>query len=178
VLEVTDIDGSVHIVFESAVIAEYLDEIAGQPLLPRQPLEGARQRAWVELGSATIGDIGKLYAAPDQAAFEQAASVLEARLAAIAGEIAGPWFAGERFGLVDAAFAPALRYLDVFDWRIGGQIVQRPKKVGAWSERLANRQSVRLAVTEDYAERLIAFVTSKDSYLGRVLEQHALEPAA
>src|SRR5215217_8798089 len=31
VLEVTDTDGSVHVLFESAVIAEYLDEISGTP---------------------------------------------------------------------------------------------------------------------------------------------------
>ena len=39
-LEVTEHDGSVRIIFESAVIAEYLDEIAGQRLLPADPVEG------------------------------------------------------------------------------------------------------------------------------------------
>lgn len=178
VLEVTETDGSVHVLFESAVIAEYLDEIAGQPLLPPEPVRRARQRAWVEIASATIGEIGKLYTAPDKAGFERAASALEARLETVAREIEGPWFAGERFGLVDAAFGPALRYLDVFDWRIGGEIVERPDKVRAWARALAQRPSVRAAVADDYAERLIDFVASKNSYLGRLLEQHALEPAA
>ena len=79
VLEVTERDGSTHILFESSVIAEYLDEIAGAPLLPREPLERARQRAWVEFASATIMDIGKLYAAPYEAEFETAKAALENR---------------------------------------------------------------------------------------------------
>lgn len=177
VLEVTETDGSVHILFESSVIAEYLDEIAGQPLLPRNALARARQRAWVEIASATIGDIGKLYTAPDLPTFETAAKALRTRFEFIDKEIAAPWFAGDRFGLVDAAFGPAFRYLDVFDWRVGTEVIERPAKVRAWVHALAKRPSVQSAVGDDYAEGLIDFVTAKKSYLGRLLEQHALEPA-
>lgn len=73
-LEVTDHDGSQRILFESSVIAEYLDEIAGQSLFPRQPLERANQRAWVEFASATTGSIGSLYSADDEGAFAAAAA--------------------------------------------------------------------------------------------------------
>ena len=177
VLEVTDADGSQHVLFESSVIAEYFDEIAGQPLLPREPLHRARQRAWVEIASATIGDISKLYSAPDLASCDAASAALDKRLSDLEQQIEGPWFAGERFGLVDAAFGPAFRYLDVFDWRVGRELVQRPAKVRAWSQALAARPSVRGAVADDYAERLIDFVAAKKSFLGAVLEKHALEPA-
>ncbi len=177
VLEVTDHDGSVHILFESAVIAEYLDEIAGTRLLPFNPLERARQRAFVELASATIGDIGRLYSAPSARAFEEAREAIERRFGYLEKQIAGRWFAGDRFGLVDAAFAPAFRYLDVFDWRLGQETVSRPAKVRAWSEALAGRSSVRTAVQGDYAEELIAFVVRKPSYLAGLLERHALELA-
>jgi glutathione S-transferase len=177
VLEVTDDDGSRHVLFESLVIAEYLDEIAGQPMLPREPLQRARQRAWVEIASATIADIGKLYTAPDQASFDAAAAALAKRVVDLEQQIEGPWFAGQRFGLVDAAFGPAFRYLDVFDWRVGRKLVERPVAVRAWSDALAVRPSVRGAVADVYPERLIDFVAAKKSFLGRVLEQHALEPA-
>ena len=177
VLEVVDDNGETSILFESSVIAEYLDEIAGQPLLPREPLPRARQRAWVEIASATIGDIGKLYTAPDATTFNTAADALRVRLKQIDDAVAGPWFGGDRFGLVDAAFAPAFRYLDVFDWRVGRELVERPAKLRAWSEALAQRPAVRAAVGDDYAERLIDFVTARNSHLGRLLEQHALEPA-
>jgi len=177
VLEVSEGDGSTQIIFESAVIAEYLDEISGEPLLPREPLAKARQRAWVEFASATLADIGKLYTASDEGGFKAAAQTLRDRLLKLEQQIEGPWFAGQAFGLVDAAFAPVLRYFDVFDWRMGREIVERPQRVRDWSERLAKRESVRAAVAGDYAERLIDFVARKQSYLGRLLEQHALELA-
>jgi glutathione S-transferase len=176
-LEVTEDDGTNHVVFESAVIAEYFDEIAGQPLLPPEPLKRARERAWVEFASATLADIGKLYSAPDGVAFDSAADAVEARLQQLETEITGPWFSGARFALVDAAFGPVFRYLDVFDWRLGRETVQRPAKVRAWSEALARRDSVRTAVVDDYPERLIDFVVRKGSYLGGLLERHALELA-
>ena len=176
-LEVTESDGSVHVLFESAVIAEYLDEIGGRRLLPQLPLQRARQRAWVEFASTMLGDIARLYSAPGSGSFEDARIGLEARLETLDRSLTGPWFAGEQFGLVDAAFAPAFRYLDVFDWRIGHALVHRPARVRDWSERLAKRPSVSTAVAGDYAERLIDFVTGKQSHLAGELKRHALELA-
>lgn len=176
-LEVTDSDGSVHVLFESAVIAEYLDEIGGRRLLPALPLQRARQRAWVEFASTVLADIARLYSVPGSGSFEDARIGLEARLETLNQALTGPWFAGEQFGLVDAAFAPAFRYLDVFDWRIGHELVHRPAKVRSWSARLAKRPSVSTAVADDYAERLIDFVTGKQSHLAVELKRHALELA-
>ncbi len=176
-LEVTEHDGSTRIIFESAVIAEYLDEIAGQRLLPADPLERARERAWVEYGAQALADIYRLYTAPDEARFETERKQVEAKLERLENELSGPWFSGDKFGLVDAAFGPVFRYLDVFDWRLGRPLIERPAKVRAWSEALAARPSVRAAVGEDYAERLIDFIVTKNSYLGDKLERHALELA-
>ena len=177
VLEVTEEDGSTHVLFESAVIAEYLDEISGTPLLPADPLQRARERAWVEFASALLGDIAKLYSAPGPGSFEDARIAIEAKLETLEQTVAGPWFAGEEFGLADAAFAPAFRYLDVIDWRIGHALIHRPARVAEWAEALATRPSVRAAVAQDYADRLIDFITSKQSHLAGLLEKHALELA-
>jgi glutathione S-transferase len=116
-----------------------------------------------------------LYVTPDEATFEAERKQVEAKLERLEKEMAGPWFSGDRFGLVDAAFGPVFRYLDVFDWRLGRPLIERPTKVRAWSEALAKRPSVRAAVGEDYAERLIDFVIAKNSHLGDQLERHALE---
>src|SRR5947207_11530845 len=112
-LEVTEHDGSTRIIFESAVIAEYLDEIAGQRLLPADPLDRARERAWVEYGAQGLADIYRLYTAPDEARFETERKAVVAKLYRLEDEVVGPWFGGDRIGLVDAAFGPVFRYLDV-----------------------------------------------------------------
>ena len=175
-LEVEGEDARGQVIFESAVIAEYLDEIGnGERLLSSDPLERSRERAWVEFGAAALADIYRLYTAADEASFEAERKQVQAKIARLEDEIAGPWFSGDRFGLVDAAFGPVFRYLDVFEWRLGRRLVKQPAKVRAWSEALAARPSVRAAVAGDYAERLIDFVVAKHSYLGNQLERHALE---
>lgn len=174
VLEVTEDDGDVHILFESAVIAEYLDEISGNPLLPADPLRRARERAWVEYASATLADISRLYAVTDAAGFEAAVGAIEARFETLAREIKGPFFAGNRFGLVDAAFAPVFRYLDVFERALGFSLADRGPKVAAWSRELMTRPSVIGAVPLDYADRLLAFVTAKNGHLARLIRDTVL----
>jgi glutathione S-transferase len=80
----------------------------------------------------------------------------------------GPWFGGARFSLVDAAFAPVFRYFDVFD-AIGdwGVFTEMPK-LTEWRTALAERPSVRNAVTPDYPNRLRQFLKKHDAYLHRL----------
>ena len=174
VLEVTEGDGSIHVLFESAVIAEYLDEISAASLLPSEPVQRARERAWIEFASVVLTDIGGLYSAGGVGSFDDARITLETRLEPLEAAIAGPWFPGDSFGLVDAAFGPAFRYLEVFAQRIGHAPVRLTPKVRAWAAALAKRASVRGAVAEDYPERLTDFVKNKQSHLAELFERDAL----
>ncbi|HEX8669482.1 MAG TPA: glutathione S-transferase family protein [Allosphingosinicella sp.] len=163
---VVEEDGREEVLFESAVIAEYLDETLAPQLHPADPLTRARHRAWIEFGSATLADIAGFYAAPDATAFAQKRDALDAKFERVEAQLGdGPFFAGETFSLVDAVFAPVFRYFEVFD-RIGdfGLFDGKPK-LQAWRRALAERPSVRGAVAGDYAERLLAFVAAKGSFL-------------
>lgn len=158
------VDGAV--LFESAVICDYLDETIAPRLHPGDPLERARHRGWMEFGSSVLGSIGTLYSAPDAPAFEHAARELEKKFAALEGALAdGPWFAGERFSLVDAAFGPVFRYFDVFDTIGDFGILDSTPKVLAWRAALANRASVIDAVTPEYPRLLMDFVRRRGSHL-------------
>ena len=102
---------------------------------------------------------------------------LEDRLETLEKAVAGPFFAGIRFGLADAAFAPLFRYLDVFERELGFTLVERGPKVAAWSRELATRPSVIGAVPLDYADRLLGFVTGKNGHLARLLRDTVLVAA-
>ena len=79
----------------------------------------------------------------------------------------GPFFAGERFSLVDAVFAPVFRYFDGFD-RLGDFAILAGKpKLAAWRKALAARPSVRSAVVEDFPERLLRFFEARNGILVR-----------
>ena len=97
-------------------------------------------------------------------------STLRRRFVALENELgAGPFFNGASFALVDAAFAPVFRYLGVVDPQNGLGLFDGLTKVNRWLGALAKRPSVIEAVVEDYAQRLYAFVTSKDTILARRL---------
>lgn len=84
---------------------------------------------------------------------------LESRL------VATPWFDGAAFSLVDAVFAPAFRYFDVID-RIGdfGIFAGKPK-LNRWRASLAERPSVRTAVSETYPTLLRDFMKKHAAYV-------------
>ncbi|WP_316188373.1 MULTISPECIES: glutathione S-transferase family protein [unclassified Bradyrhizobium] len=153
--------------FESNVICEYIEDTqAGARLHPEGALARAQHRTWMEFGSAILGDLWGLETTQDAAVFAAKREALTAkfvRVEAALGE--GPYFDGVRFSLVDAVFAPIFRYFDVFDGYGDLGIFASTPKVRAWRDRLAQRPSVRTAVSADYPQLLRAFLARHDAYL-------------
>ena len=101
--------------------------------------------------------------------FPRKGNTLERKFARLEARLGrGPWFDGERFSLVDAAFGPIFRYFDAFD-RIGVlDILDGLPAVARWRAALALRPSVARAVAADYPAQLDRFLASRGSYLGAV----------
>ena len=157
-------------IFESAVILEYLEETEPGPMHPADPLRRAEHRALIEYGSAVLNDISGFYTAPDAAAFGGRRAQLERRFGWLEARVlAAPWFDGDRFSLVDAAFGPVFRYFDVFDAIEDFGILAGKPKLARWRAALAARPSVRDAVGADYAGRLWKFLEGRNGHLSRLM---------
>jgi glutathione S-transferase len=167
------------VLFESNVILAYLEETQPHPLLPEDALDRAEHRAWIEFGSSILNSIGGFYSAPDVKVFEKQRSELAAKFARVEQQLGdGPWFAGTRFGLVDAVYGPIFRYFDTFDM-IGDFVILDDKpKVAAWRQELAQRPSVRGAVAADYSDHLAAFLWRRNSYLSSLMAPAGQKSAA
>lgn len=164
------VDG--HVLFESAAIVDYLDETLEPRLHPADPIERAQHRAWIEFSSTVLGDLWQLYTAREADAFQARRQVLDGRFVRLEETLAdGLFFAGERFSLVDAAFGPVFRYLDVFDPVVDLGLLDHRPKLAAWRQALAARPSIRDAVAPDYADRLAAFVRRQGGHLGRLFDR-------
>lgn len=157
--------------FESAAILEYLEETQPNPLHPAEPVERARHRAWIGFGSETLNDIAGFYGAPDDALLDAKAAALRARFRLLEKHLGqGPWFAGERFQLVDAVFGSVFRYFETFERIADFGFFDDLKKVTAWRAALAARTTVRDAVAPDYGDRLAAFLRRRNGALARRME--------
>lgn len=163
--------------FESSVICEYLDEVFGTPLHPSDPLERARHRAWMEFASAILGEIGGLYSATNLEGYELKVGALKSRFTSLENEIAGPWFGGAKFHMVDAFYGSVFRYFDVFEKFVDLNVFDGLPKVLSWRHKLAVRPSVAAAVTPDYADRLTTFLVAKNSCLSGLISRSGRQAA-
>ena len=111
-------------------------------------------------GTRTLADIWTVETTSDRLAFDAKVKALKdkfVRVEAALGE--GPYFAGARFCVVDAVFAPVFRYFDVFDDIVDLGVFAATPKVRSWRRALSQRESVKRAVAPNYRERLAAFLT-------------------
>ncbi|MDP2440041.1 glutathione S-transferase family protein [Rhodoferax sp.] len=165
-------------IFESTVICEYLEETTPKPMHPQDPLTRAQHRAWMEFASATLNAIGAMYGAPDERTLRAKVDNLKTKFAQVEAELSAvgrlePYFAGDSFSMVDAAFAPVFRYFDVFETIDDFGVFTQTPRVNAWRAALHQRQSVRSAVRADYPELLRGFLIQRKSELSRRIVEGA-----
>lgn len=155
-------------IFESAVICEYLDDVYSPRLHPEDALVRAQHRAWMEFGSSILNNIAGFYNAAEATALEARRQELIAKFLQVEAMLTqAPYAAGARFSLVDAVFAPIFRYFEVFVRIDEFDFFAATPKVSAWRSALAERESVRNAVTTDYGQRLWEFLLARDGALAK-----------
>ena len=172
-LRVTD-NGEESVIFESAVINEFVDEVTPGSLLPEDPIQRAVCRSWIEYGGACMKDAGRMVITKDREVFEQARESLQERLGRLEATIgAGPFFIGESFSLVDAAYAPTFMRLEM--WRDVFEPYPRRDypKVVAWSDALLEMPEVKNSVVPELAELTYQRIRELGSYVSTLLTQAA-----
>jgi glutathione S-transferase len=168
-------DGEREIVlFESAVINEYLDEITEGSLLPSDPLLRARHRAMIELASAAIADTWRMGVAPTRESALGHAANLRSKLAHFESDLVGPFFTGKELSLVDTAAIPMLLRamwtqaiapeLAVFDDSL--------PKARAWHDAAAELEAVKRSAVPDLRERYLDYLAKRpNSWVGAQVSQ-------
>lgn len=154
------------VLFESAVINEYLDEVNPPSMHPGEPLHKAQNRAWIEFASNLIGDQYQLMVAADEAQYQKAYAAIRKKLGQLQQIVGmGPYFNGESFSLMDAAIAPVFMRLQLLDqWYSLEGLYNETPKVAAWHEALLARPSVQGSVVEEFAPVLRDYIGKTGGY--------------
>lgn len=160
---VLKVDGDV--LFESAVINEYVDEITGGELQPKEPLMRAKNRAWIEYASNMLGTGYMMKMAKDKEGYEKYRSRLRSQMQRIENQLGdGPWFNGDKFSLADTAFAPIFMHDAVADYRFSVIDFESLPKISAWSKRLLAMPAVKQSVVDDFEVHYLKAIETAGSY--------------
>jgi glutathione S-transferase len=153
------------VLFESAVINEYLDEITGGDLQPRDPLARAKNRAWIEFASNMIGNLYMMKMSKDEESYGRYRDALVAQLQRVEKRLGdGPWFNGEDFSLADTAFAPLFRQNSVANNQLSVIDPATMPKVNAWAQRLLALPEVRDSVVDEFEDIYLEIMQKNGSY--------------
>lgn len=153
------------VLFESAVINEYLDEITGGDLQPRDPLARAKNRAWIEFASNMIGNLYMMKMSKDEENYNKYRAALVGQLHRVEKRLGdGPWFNGEDFSLADTAFAPLFRQNSVANNQLSVIDPATMPRVNAWAERLLALPEVRDSVVDEFEDLYLAIMQKNGSY--------------
>jgi glutathione S-transferase len=154
--------------FESAAILEYLDETREPRFLPEDPIERARQRAWIAVADELMVGQYRVAIAPDRAELDKMVEAARRSLARFDAAVALPFFASDRFGMVDAAAAPALYRLLLIEERSPLRFFGEAPKAKQWADNVASRPSVREGVRPSFAEEFFAYSSRKGGHLAEL----------
>jgi len=161
--------GGSDVLFESAVINEYIDDITPPRLHPDDPLKRARHRAWIEFGSSCMRDILSIIEAQTETAFEETRLALMRKLERIEPELgAGRLFAGDDLCLVDAAWAPLFMRLDILGETRNLFEGASLDKVCRWSEALLALEQVQKSVVPELRELYHGMIENRGGEYARL----------
>nr|VFJ73442.1 MAG: glutathione S-transferase [Candidatus Kentron sp. FW] len=157
-------------IFESAVICEYIDETTPGRLLPEDPLLRARNRGWIEFGSACIMDSVRLLGAKTEPLFRDCRDELQDKFERIEETLGeGPFFNDAKFSLVDAAYAPLFMRLALLPDTADILTATTYPRINAWSQTLLALPAVRNSVVEEFPELYFASIRGRQGHIASLL---------
>ncbi len=157
------------VIFESAVINEFLDETHPPSLHPKDPVRRAHNRAWIEFGSTLLVDLFHMLRTTNRSDFSESEVKLFDKLRRLEQSTTGPYFNGDDFSLVDSAYAPLFMRLDLVTLPHIRQQLANLTRLQQWSDSLLQLPAVQQSVPDDFAERTRNYLRDHNSFLARNL---------
>ncbi|HXC15044.1 MAG TPA: glutathione S-transferase family protein [Stellaceae bacterium] len=160
--------------FESNAINEYLDETISPRLHPKDPIERALNRAWTDYVPTFASTVTATAYADTEEEYNKAAAGIpvpfERLEKALEKQGRGPFFNGEKYSLVDAAYAPFLqRYFFLDRVRKLGHIESYPR-LKAWGEALMKRPSTHSFPAAEFEAMYRDGLRRRDKWVSRFIE--------
>ncbi|MCY3750578.1 MAG: glutathione S-transferase family protein [Gammaproteobacteria bacterium] len=143
-----------NILFESAVINEYLDEITPPSMHPQDSLQKAVNRAWIEFGSELSNLSFRMLITQDNKVAEDSLQALRDKFEFLDRNLEpAPFFNGADFSLIDAAYAPVFIRIEYLLKQVIDDVIPPDcGRVLAWSDAILARPSVQGSIIDRFTE--------------------------
>lgn len=165
--------------FESAVINEYLDEIYPPSMHPKDPLQRAINKSWIEFGSELIAAQYRYYTAVTEDAYHNSLDELKHKIKQLNATLKdGPYFNGNSFCLIDAAYAPLFTRIALLESQVSNNLYKDAPRVAQWAGYLIDRESVNKSVIPDFKEKYLAHIARAEGFAGNMFRQARLSQTA
>ncbi|AFM10836.1 glutathione S-transferase family protein [Turneriella parva] len=157
------------VLFESAIIMEYLDEVTPPSLHPTDPLLKAKARAWIEFSSHLLGLQYQWTHVKTEADYTAKTEELRAGLKRFAAELKGPWFAGDTMQLTDVAIAPLFARFAWLAPHLPTDILEGLPALSAYSAKIAATESITNSVLPEVPELFRAYLKKTGAHIAKWL---------
>lgn len=157
------------VLFESAVINEYLDECSGEPLLRGSPLEKARQRSWIAYSEHLIFQQYQLMLVTDAQEFMQKSAAFLVALEKFRPVVRQIFSREDPLNMLDVAVAPLFTRLRWLDQTMKSLIDASKQSADAarllsWIVALQEHPAVLAAMPERFDTDFAQYFSDRRSY--------------
>jgi len=153
-------------IFESTVIAEFIDELTDGSHFPENAVQKHLNKSWISYASTLIQHQYGQMIAPNQESFDMARSMLAGAMQAIEKTLKPkPYYNGAEFHVIDAAYAPVLYRLLLMKEKFGDTLVDDFPAVTDWARAVCNRPSVKTFLNDEFDLALMEHLEEKQSWL-------------
>lgn len=150
-------------IFESMVINEFIEEAytSDVSMLPEDPFLRAQARAWIVYNNDVL--MPALLDVMFSDDTKQSLDVLMSALAKVEMQLdeRTPYFQGEDFGLVDAAYAPLFTRWEILEDLGHGTLLTRFPKLERYKDNLLSKVSVKSARDSNLTPKTHAYIEQR-----------------
>lgn len=159
-----------HIIFESAVINELIDDLLPNKLMPLDPIKRARSRSWVEFSSACFFDVLSLTTVKTVEEFSDVRQNLLTKLKEIENVLGETtYFNSIELSLVDIAFAPLFIRLNTIEAYTPIYDDEAHPHLLRWREKLIKHSSIVQSLPNDFEMLYEDMIWRRQGYLSKCI---------
>jgi glutathione S-transferase len=158
------------VVFESLVITEFINEISPISFHPDDVIQRANNRSWIIFSGEMLGDLFGIVTGDEQQ-FNAAKKSLFAKLAKIeTAKNTQPFFNGETFNMLDAAFAPLFMRLNWINKFTNNTLsIDEFTNLSAWQDNILSLDIVKSSVVAGLDDAYHSTIENREGFLASLL---------